>query len=100
MIRCPWWRINISIYKNILQRCEKLLRLWIILIGKFVINIILQLIFIFDKLLNFIAVINGIFENFFNLRIIGIKSYFTLIRMLVGIYKEDDHMINISKVIM
>ncbi len=73
-MRSPWGSISITIDKDILERGKHLFGFRITMISKLIINIVLKLIFIFNDLLNLITIIDGIFEYFFKLGIIGIET--------------------------
>jgi hypothetical protein len=51
----------------------------------------------FNDFLNLISIIYGIFKYFFNLSIVGVESGFSLIALLMGIDKKDNHAVEYLK---
>jgi hypothetical protein len=91
VIGSPWRCVVVAIDKDILKGSKDFFGLGIASIGELVIDKVLNLVFVSDEFLDFVSVIDGIFEDFFHLGVVGVETYFALMGVLMCVDEQDDH---------
>lgn len=91
MIRSPWRCIVVAIDKDILEGSKDFFGLGIASICELVIDKVLKFVFVSDEFLDFVSIIDGIFEDFVHLSVVGVETDFALMGVLMCVDKQDDH---------
>ena len=91
MIWCPGRGIDISIDEYVLQGAEDLFIFRVGLESELIINVLLQVEFVLYDFLDLVAVVNSVFEYFFDLGVVGVEPDFALLGRLVCIDEKNYH---------
>ena len=79
VVGSPGRSAGVAIYKNILKRGKEFPGLGVAAVGKFVINILFELVLSLHHFLNLVSIIDRILQYFPHLVVVSVKSNLTLL---------------------